>query len=108
MVCNQTVIMAIPHRKPAGHRHYRDNADEVPAVKSYRAPPTTLGSAPKAHLTLIGGARICCHQVEPDPAEMAERHGAETTVLSVLGDAVTDTGKKFWVGDSGSQIGPSR
>jgi hypothetical protein len=40
----------------------------------------TLGSAAKAHLTLIVWCKDCRHQVEPDPTEMAERYGAEVTV----------------------------
>ena len=42
--------------------------------------PATLGSTAKAHLRLIVWCKNCRHQVEPDPAEMAERYGAETTV----------------------------
>jgi hypothetical protein len=41
----------------------------------------TLGNAAKAELRLIVGCRGCGHQVEPDPAELAQRHGAETAVL---------------------------
>jgi hypothetical protein len=33
----------------------------------------TLGSAAKAHLTVIVWCLGCRHQVEPDPAEMAAR-----------------------------------
>jgi hypothetical protein len=40
----------------------------------------TLGNAAAAHLRLIVWCRDCRHQVEPDPAEMAERYGVETTV----------------------------
>ena len=39
-----------------------------------------LGSAAAAQVRLIVWARACEHQVEPDPAEVAERYGAETTV----------------------------
>jgi hypothetical protein len=41
--------------------------------------PATLGSTAAAHLTLIVWCQ-CRHQVEPDPAEMTERYGTETTV----------------------------
>jgi hypothetical protein len=41
----------------------------------------TLGGAAAAGVRLIVWCRDCRHQVEPDPAEMAERYGAETTVL---------------------------
>jgi hypothetical protein len=39
-----------------------------------------LGDAAAAHLRLIVWCRECRHQVEPDPAEMARRYGAATTV----------------------------
>src|SRR5580704_15822462 len=42
--------------------------------------PMTLGSAAAAHLRLIIWCQEYCHRVEPDPAEMAERLRAETTV----------------------------
>jgi hypothetical protein len=41
----------------------------------------TLGSAAKAGLRLIVWCRGCQHQVEPDPAQLAERYGVETRVL---------------------------
>jgi hypothetical protein len=40
----------------------------------------TLGNAAAAHCRLIVWCRDCRHQVEPDPAEMAARYGAEMTV----------------------------
>jgi hypothetical protein len=40
----------------------------------------TLGNAAAAHVRLIVWCKACQHQVEPDPAEMAARYGAETTV----------------------------
>jgi hypothetical protein len=49
-------------------------------VKSNPGPPATLGSTAAADLRLIVWCRDCRHQVEPDPAEMAERYGAATTV----------------------------
>jgi hypothetical protein len=36
----------------------------------------TLGNAAAARVWF----KACQHQVEPDPAEMADRYGAETTV----------------------------
>jgi hypothetical protein len=39
----------------------------------------TLGNAAAAHVRLIVWCLDCRHQVEPDPAEMAERYGAEMT-----------------------------
>jgi hypothetical protein len=41
----------------------------------------TLGAAAAAHVRLIVWCKACGHQVEPDPAEMATRYGAETSVL---------------------------
>jgi hypothetical protein len=35
--------------------------------------PMTLGNAAAAHVRLIVWCLDCLHQVEPDPAEMAER-----------------------------------
>jgi len=41
----------------------------------------TLGNAAAAHLRLIVWCHDCSHQVEPDPADMAARYGAGTTVI---------------------------
>jgi Zn finger protein HypA/HybF involved in hydrogenase expression len=49
-------------------------------VKAVPGPPMTLGNA-AARVRLIVWCKECGHQVEPDPAEMAARYGAETTVL---------------------------
>jgi hypothetical protein len=49
-------------------------------MKSYPGPPMTLGNAAAAKVTLIVWCKDCRHQVEPDPAEMAARYGAETSV----------------------------
>jgi len=43
--------------------------------------PMTLGNPAAARVRLIVWCRKCQHRVEPDPAEMAARYGAETTVL---------------------------
>ena len=40
----------------------------------------TLGNAAAAGVRLIVWCKACVHRAEPDPAEMAERYGAETTV----------------------------
>jgi hypothetical protein len=40
----------------------------------------TLGNAAAAHVRLIVWCLDCHHQVEPDPAEMAERYGVEMAV----------------------------
>ena len=50
-------------------------------MKSYTGPPATLGSTAAAQVSVIVWCRECQHQVEPDPAEMAARYGAETSVL---------------------------
>jgi hypothetical protein len=41
----------------------------------------TLGVAAAAGVRLIVWCKECQHQVEPDPAEMATRYGAETPVF---------------------------
>jgi hypothetical protein len=41
----------------------------------------TLGVAAAAGVRLIVWCKECRHQIEPDPAEMATRYGAETSVL---------------------------
>jgi hypothetical protein len=40
----------------------------------------TLGNAAAARVRLIVWCKECGHRAEPDPAEIAERYGAETTV----------------------------
>jgi hypothetical protein len=40
----------------------------------------TLGNAAAAHVRLIVRCKRCHHQVEPDPAEQAQRYGAEIAV----------------------------
>jgi hypothetical protein len=49
-------------------------------MNAYHGPPMTLGNAATAKVRFIVWCVDCSHQVEPDPAEMAERYGAETTV----------------------------
>ena len=50
-------------------------------VKSEPGPPMTLGNTANAKVRLIVWCKTCGHQVEPDPAEMAARYGANTSVL---------------------------
>jgi hypothetical protein len=50
-------------------------------VKSEPAPPITLGNAAAARVRLIVWCRDCSRQVEPEPAELASRYGAEIAVL---------------------------
>jgi hypothetical protein len=59
----------------------RATADRALA-KGCSGPPTTLGNAAAAHVWLIVWCRDCSHQVEPDPAEMAARYGAEMPVIN--------------------------
>jgi hypothetical protein len=42
--------------------------------------PLTLGNANAARARLLVGCLDCGHRVEPDPAEMVERYGAEMAV----------------------------
>jgi Zn finger protein HypA/HybF involved in hydrogenase expression len=49
-------------------------------VKSEPGPPATLGGSAATRVRLIVWCKECRHHVEPDPAEMAKRYGAETTV----------------------------
>ena len=49
-------------------------------VKAYTGPPATLGSTAAAQVRVIVWCRGCRHRIEPDPAEMAARYGAEMTV----------------------------
>jgi hypothetical protein len=41
----------------------------------------TLGGAAAAGVRIIVWCKACRHQVEPDPAELAERYGAGVSVL---------------------------
>src|SRR6516165_3316215 len=50
-------------------------------MKSPPGPPMTLGKAAAARVRLIVWCKACGHQVEPDPAHMARRYGAGTSVL---------------------------
>ena len=49
-------------------------------MKSEQGPPGTLGSSAAADVRLIVWCRDCRHQVQLDPAEQAQRYGAEMTV----------------------------
>jgi len=50
-------------------------------LKSEPGPPATPGSSAAAGVRLIVWCKVCQHQVEPDPAEQAERYGAATTLI---------------------------
>jgi hypothetical protein len=62
-------------RATAAHR-----ASGRVAVNSYTGPPMTLGNAAAARVRLIVWCKACGHQVEPDPAEQAQRYGVDTAV----------------------------
>ena len=49
-------------------------------MRSKPGPPATFGSTANAHLELIVWCKDCRHKAAPDPAEMAARYGADTTV----------------------------
>jgi hypothetical protein len=50
-------------------------------VNRYTGPPATLGSTAAAGARLIVWCRDCRHQVKPDPAEQAARHGTDLAVI---------------------------
>ena len=52
----------------------------------------TLGDAAGAQVRLIVWCKACQHQVEPDPAEMATRYGAGTSVLVWRGRLTQERG----------------
>ena len=49
-------------------------------MNSYSGLPATLGSTATAGARIVVWCRACNHRVEPDPAAMAERYGADTAV----------------------------
>jgi len=50
-------------------------------MKSMSNSPMTLGSAAAAHNRVVVWCKDCNYLAELNPAEMAERYGAETPVL---------------------------
>ena len=50
-------------------------------MKSAPGSLATLGSSAKARVILVVWCKQCHYEVEPDPAEQAERYGAETSLL---------------------------
>src|SRR5260370_42337060 len=53
-------------------------------MKSEPGPPMTPGNAATARVRLICGAGNTSIRGEPDPAEQAQRYGAEMSVLDLL------------------------
>ena len=66
------------------YRKRPPSRDDAPSPerrkKSPPGPPMTLGNAAAARVRLIVWCKACGHRAEPDPAEIAQRYGAETTV----------------------------
>jgi hypothetical protein len=77
-------------RAVAAPEDIRPAASRAPAprVKFAPGPPMALGGAAKAGIRIIVWCKACQHQVEPDPAEVAARYGAETTVIDWRGRLV--------------------
>jgi hypothetical protein len=71
-------------------------------MSRYSGPPMTLGNAAAARVRLIVWCLDCQRQVEPAPAEMAERYGAEMTVPDwhkrlVCGQCGWPAGRVCWI-----------
>jgi hypothetical protein len=49
-------------------------------VRSEPGPPMKLGGAAAAGVRIIVWYKACQRQVEPDPAKLAERYGADISV----------------------------
>jgi hypothetical protein len=50
-------------------------------LEALPGPPMTLALPATAQVRLIVWYKVCQHQVEPDPAEMAARYGAGTSLF---------------------------
>ncbi|MGE3784780.1 MAG: hypothetical protein AB7H71_18805 [Alphaproteobacteria bacterium] len=59
-------------------RHIRDMATRRGRDQTT---PLTLGKAAEGQTRLIVWCKRCSHQIEPDPAKMAARHGEARTVI---------------------------
>ena len=71
------VAIALEHElRRAPNVDLRDQSWKL--MKSPPGPPMTLGNAAAAHVRLIVWCKACGHQVEPDPAEMVARYGADS------------------------------
>jgi hypothetical protein len=64
------------------HRTREPSRDDAPSAerrkKSPPGPPMTVGGTAAAGIRLIVWRRDCGRQVEPDPAEKGQKHGAGT------------------------------
>jgi hypothetical protein len=65
----------------------------------------TLGIAAAPGVWLIVWCKGCRHQVEPDPAEMAARYGAEKTVIDWRGRLVSSQCRSHTGRDVGERDG---
>src|SRR5580704_15505768 len=59
----------------------REPMPPLPRVKAEPGPPMTLGGAAAAGVRIIVCCKACQRQIEPDPAELAERYGVGVAVL---------------------------
>jgi hypothetical protein len=59
----------------------RERADVGGEIEALSRAADELGNAAAARVRLVVRCRDCGRQVEPDPGEIAERCGAETTVI---------------------------
>jgi len=68
------------------------------------------GNAAATRVSLIVRCRDCGHQVEPDPAEMAARYGAETAAVLVqsAADAARIKGARSRLATTGGKTPISR
>ena len=66
------------------HRNRPPSRDDAPSPerrkKSRPGPPRTLDKVTAARVRLIVWCKACGHRAEPDPAEIAQRYGVQTTV----------------------------
>ena len=57
-------------------------------MKAEPGPPMTFGGAAAAGVRIIVWCKACQHQIEPDPAELAERYGVGVAVRDWRGRLV--------------------
>jgi hypothetical protein len=69
-----------PPPKPYAPARRAGGATGAKHLKSAPGPPMTLGNAARADVRFIVWCKECHRQVESDPAEQAQRYGAEMPV----------------------------